>query len=276
MKKIIISLLALAFAGAVVWGSIWGPERMSEYTDRNIIGVVHEEDAEGGSEGYRYLLSSNEKVYILSKALGSQQVQESELSAKTKNVSNMMEYQELAGSYAFLESQTDSGGNRTQEAEGYEAAREGLKDLQEIGILPESVLDIQDGAYDVVLYSAIDVLEPRNKVLVWKLSLSTNQQNADKKNRLLDAYIDADTGKVYEFYARTGLKWEDIDTDELAEKWSEYIGLEKPTEYENSNPLSETTPYFKQYIFKGMDDANIIMTIGFYEGINELYLKISK
>lgn len=276
MKKVIISLLALAFAGAVVWVSIWGPERMSQYTDLGLIGVVHEENTEGGSEGYRYLLSSNEKVYILSKALGSLKVQESELSAKTKNVSNVVEYQELAGSYAFLESQKDSGGNRTPESKGYEAAKAGLKDLQEIGILPDSVKDIKDGAYDVALYSAIDVLEPRNKVLVWKLSLSTNQQNADKKNRLLDAYIDADTGKVYEFYARTNLTWADINTDEIAQKWSEYMGLEAPTEYENSNPLSETTPYFKQYTFQGMDEGSIIMTIGFYEGINELYLKISK
>ena len=276
MKRIIISLFALAFAGMVVFLSVWGPEELSKYADKAIIGVVHEEDAEGGSEGYRYLLSINEKVYILSKALGSQQVQESELSAKTKNATNVVEYQELAGSYAFLESQKDSGGNRIDESEGYEAANQGLKDLQELGILPESVKEIKEGSYDVVLYSAIDVLEPRNKVLVWKLSLSTNQQNADKKNRLLDAYIDDDTGKVYEFYARTTQQWEDIDTDEIARKWSEYMGLEKPTEYENSNPLSETTPYFKQYTFKGMEESNTIMTIGFYEGINELYLKISK
>lgn len=276
MKKIVISLLALAFAGAVVWVSIWGPERMSGYTDRSLIGVVHEENTEGGSEGYRYLLSSNEKVYILSKAIGSLKVQESELSAKTKNVSNMVEYQELAGSYAFLESQKDSEGNPTSKTEGYKAAREGLKDLQDLGILPDAVKVVQDGAYDVALYSAIDVLEPRNKVLVWKLALSTNQQNADKKNRLLDAYIDADTGKVYEFYARVSLDWEDMDTDEIARKWGEYIGLEAPEEYENTNPLSETTPYFKQYTFKGMDEGNIVMTIGFYEGINELYLKISK
>lgn len=276
MKRVIISLLALAFAGVVVWASVWWPEELAKYTDKALIGVVHEENTEGGSEGYRYLLSSNEKVYILSKALGSLQVQESELSAKTKNSSNSMEYQELAGSYAFLESQKDSGGNRIDESEGYEAAREGLKALQELGILPDTIKEIKDGAYDVALYSAIDVLEPRNKVLVWKLSLSTNQQNADKKNRLLDAYIDADTGKVYQFYARTGQQWEDIDTDAIARKWSEYMGLEKPEEYENSNPLSETTPYFKQYTFKGMDESNVVMTIGFYEGINELYLKISK
>ncbi len=276
MKRIIISLLALVFAGAVVWVCVWGPEELSKYADKTIIGVVHEENAEGGSEGYRYHLSVNEKVYILSKALGSQKVVESELSAKTKNVSNVIEYQELAGTYAFLESQNDSDGNPIDKSKGYEAAKEGLKELQELGILPEKVKEIRDGAYDVALYSAIDVLEPRNKVLVWKLGLSTNQQNADKKNRLLDAYIDADTGKVYEFYARTGQQWEDIDTDQLARKWSEYMGLEEPTEYGNSNPLSETTPYFKQYMLKGVDDSNIIITIGFYEGISELYLKISK
>lgn len=273
MKKMMISLLALFLTGLVVWVSVWGPESWAGYADKGLIGVVHEEKTEGGSEGYRYNLSTNEKLYILSKALESQKVQESELSAKTRNVTT---YQELSGSYAFLESHKDSDGKPIDESRGYEAAREGLRALQELGILPESIKEIGDGAYEAALYSAIDVLEPRNKVLVWKLKLSTNQQNADKKNRLLDAYIDADSGKVYEFYARTSLQWEELDTDQIAEKWSEYMGLEKPQEYENSNPLSETTPYFKQYVFKGTEDGNVVMTVGYYEGINELYLKITR
>lgn len=52
--------------------------------------------------------------------------------------------------------------------------------------------------------------------------------------------------------------------------------LEAPGDYESENPLLETTPYFKKYVFEGMDGANTVVTVGFYEGINELFLKISK
>ncbi len=58
------------------------------------------------------------------------------------------------------------------------------------------------------LYSAIDVLEPRNNVVVWKMELSNSQRNANKANRLIDACIDADDGRIYEFYARPPLRGE--------------------------------------------------------------------
>ena len=90
------------------------------------------------------------------------------------------------------------------------------------------------------------------------------------------AYIDADDGKIYEFYVRSPLDWEDIDTDALIEQWSSYMGLTAPEEYETENPLLETTPYYKKYVFSGMGGERTIVTIGFYDGIHELFLKISK
>ena len=136
---------------------------------------------------------------------------------------------------------------------------------------------LTENTYSAAMYSAIDVPEPRNNVLVWKISLSTKKQNADKSNRLLDAYVDADTGKIYEFYVRVDFtSWDHLDADEIVETWAEYMGLGKPREYEDSNPLSETTPYFKKYSFSGMEEGNTIVTVGFYEGINELFLKISR
>ena len=54
------------------------------------------------------------------------------------------------------------------------------------------------------------------------------------------------------------------------------MGLGAPQEYETDNPLLETTPYYKKYVFEGMGDERTIVTVGFYDGINELFLKISK
>ena len=54
------------------------------------------------------------------------------------------------------------------------------------------------------------------------------------------------------------------------------MGLGDAEEYETDNPLLETTPYYKKYVFKGNGEERTIVTIGFYEGINELFLKISR
>ena len=53
-------------------------------------------------------------------------------------------------------------------------------------------------------------------------------------------------------------------------------GTQQPGPYESVNPLLETTPYFKKYVFPGMGEERTVVTVGFYEGINELFLKISR
>ena len=70
--------------------------------------------------------------------------------------------------------------------------------------------------------------------------------------------------------------WDEVDPDGIIGAWAEYMGLEAPQEYEGTNPLSETTPYFKKYVFAGMEEGTTIVTVGFYEGIQELFLKISR
>ena len=145
-----------------------------------------------------------------------------------------------------------------------------------MGVLPWDVRELDAHSYRAELYSAIDVSEPRNNVLVWKISLDKDDQKADKAGRLLDAYVDADTGKIYEFYIRTGISsWEEVDADGIISSWAQYMGIEEPLELEHSNPLAENTPYFKKYNLNGMEEGTVV-TVGFYEGINELYLKISK
>lgn len=260
-------------AGFVFTVAVWGPEKMSKYNDRNSLNHIEAETIEEENEGYRYTMSNNEKLYILAKCLNSQEVLESDLSAMTK-VEN--DYEELTGSYAFVVNRRGPSGKEITNQEIFDICNQQLTELKKLGILPDSVKEVKASAYSAVLYSAIDILEPRNNLSVWKVSLSTSQQNADKSNRLLDAYIDADTGKIYEFYVRTQQAWEDIATDDIIDKWSTYMGLENRTEYEDTNPLMENTPYFEKYRFSGTAEQNTVVTVGFYEGINELFLKISK
>ncbi len=260
----------------VIAVSIWGPEALAKYKDKGILNEPHIELVEEAGEGYRYQMNANEKLYILSRCLGIQVLSESEQSALTFYAGNAnLGYEDLEGSYAFVRKYNGPSGKEITDEQIYTSCNEGIAMLKELNILPEEVRDVNAASYNATLYSAIDVLEPRNNVAVWKVELSNSQRNADKQNRLIDAYIDADDGKIYEFYARTSLLWRDIDTDAIIEAWGNYMGLSTPTAYESDNPLLETTPYFKKYVFPGMGDDRTIVTVGYYEGINEIFLKIS-
>lgn len=275
MKKTLINLSFLLFTGLIMVLSIWGPETLAKYQDRSILEQSHVEEVETGGEGYRYTLSSRERLYIVAECLKSQVLPESDLSALTRNQSEEGEYQELAGTYAFVVNHRGPTGREITDEEIYATCNRELAVLKELGIIPETIKEVNMSAYEAVLYSAIDVLEPRNNVAVWKLNLSNSQVNYNKDNRLLDAYIDGDSGKIYEFYVRTGLSWEEIDPAVIVEKWSGYMGLGTPEPYETENPLLEATPFFKKYVFADMGGEKTVVTVGFYEGINELFLKIT-
>lgn len=247
---------------------------MAEYNDRGILNQIQKQETETGTAGYRYSLSSNEKLYILSQCLSNQSLPESEQSAMTRVDSG---YPELKGTYAFVVNRQSAADQEAPEGSGVELCNQGIRELKELGVLPQELKELKESAYTAVLYSAIDVPEPRNNVLVWKISLNTGKQNANKENRLLDAYVDADTGKIYEFYVRVGVSvWEDVDADKIVRTWADYMELGEPREQENTNPLAEATPFFRKYIFEGMEGNDTVVTVGFYDGINELYLKVSK
>ena len=269
-----VSLLLIPAAAVIVGMAVWGPEALARYRDREILNQIRLQETETEMEGYRYSMSSNEKLYILSKCLYYHSLPESDQNTPTRVYGDS---QEFAGSYALVMNRKGEDGSELSESVGIALCNKGMEELKENGIIPSEVRTLTDHSYSAVLYSAIDGLEPRNNVLVWKISLSTRKQNADKKNRMLDAYVDADTGKIYEFYVRTEIvRWEDVDAEEIVKAWADYMGLGEPEPYENTNPLSETTPYFKKFIFAGPEENSTIVTVGFYDGINELFLKISR
>ena len=273
-----ISLLLLPLAAIITGLAVWGPETLARYRDNGILDKLQTQEAETSTEGYRYALSSNEKLYILSKCLNNQIQPESEQNAMTRTEETVnLDYQDLTGTYAMVVNRKDSNGQEISASTGVDLCNQGIQELKELGILPESVRELNERTYSAVMYSAIDVPEPRNNVLVWKISLDTGKQTANRSNRLLDAYVDADTGKVYEFYVRTEISsWKEVDPDAMIRIWAEYMDLGEPVEYQSTNPLWETTPYFKKYSFAGMEEGSTVVTIGFYDGINELFLKISK
>lgn len=267
---IISAVLVLLFA-------VWGPEKIAKYKDRSTLNHIISETAEDTNEGYRYTLNENQKLYILSKCLDGRNVPESELSSMTNMDSQGVDYEEITGTFAFVINRQGPSDMEITSQEIFDKCNEQLAELKALGVIPESVKDVSSEAYSAEFYSAIDVLEPRNNMSVWKVSLLTDTRNANKADRVIDAYIDADSGKIYEFYARGNMTWSDIDPDTVVEKWSEYLGLYGMEEYDSVNPLLESTPNYAKYRFPaGDDDASTVVTLGFYEGIDELYLKITK
>ena len=276
LRKDTLTMGFLFFAILVIAAWVWGPYALAGYKDKSILNETHLEEIQTAGEGYRYTLNGNERLYILSQCLSSQTLPGSEQNAWTGGGTADVDYQELGGAYAFVVNHRGPSGEEITDEEIYETCNKGLDTLGSLGILPVDIKKVEKASYNAVLYSAIDVLEPRNNVAVWKLSLSNSQKNANKENRLIDAYIDAESGKFYEVYVRTSLTWEDINPDGIMEKWSDYMGISTPQPYESTNPLLETTPYYKKYVFSGIGNGDTIVTVGFYEGINELFIKISK
>ncbi len=273
--KIVRNILVVLGTLLILVVAIWGPEKLASYRDKNTLDQIVTVPVEAASEGYKYSLSNNEKLFILSECLSNQVLPETELSEKTQ-VKNNVDYDGLSGTYALVTNYQGPTDVEIKEDEIYSKFNEQLETMKMLGVLPEEIKEVHSSSYSADLYSAIDVLEPRNNVTVWKICLNTSQLNADKTNRVLDAYVDGETGKIYEFYVRIDEDWNDLDPDGLVEKWSEYLGLNGMETYDTDNPLLETTPYFKKYRFPAGDNNNTIVTIGFYEGINELFLKITR
>ena len=267
--------LGIAVAVAVILAALWGPEWIAARRDEKLLNSITTEAVEG-AEGYRYRMSDNQKLYLLGRCLSSQTLPESELRFLTRVDSEAGNYGEMTGTYAFVENRQQPGEGQIQEEAVYEACNREIQILKEQGILPDEVKEVSEDSYEAVICSAIDVLEPRNNLSVWKISLSTDVRNADKSNRFLDIYLDADTGKIYEFYVRTGQQWEDIDTDAMIDRYAEYLELTGLEKYEDQNPLLETTPYFAKYTFPGEEEGSTTVTIGYYEGIRELFLKVGR
>lgn len=261
----------------ILLAAVLGPEQMARYKDHGILNQITREEIEGLNQGYRYTLSSNEKLYLLSECLSRQVLPESELSAVTRaeTDNSAQGYEGLMGTYAFVTNRQGPSDKEIADEEIFSICNQELETLKELGVLSERVKEVEPSSYSAVLYSAIDVLEPQNNMAVWRVSLSTSQQNADKANRLIDAYIDADSGKIYSFYARTDSLWLEMEPDQIMDAWGGYLGLTGREPYDSENPLMETTSDFVKYRFPGMEERSTIVTIGFYEGINEVFIKLT-
>lgn len=94
MRQVRAHASALCCLISSMKAEVWGPEQLARYPDQVILDAIHIEPVDLEGEGYRYALSSWEKLYILSEALSSY---------LSRNEAEEQDYGQVTGAYALIE-----------------------------------------------------------------------------------------------------------------------------------------------------------------------------
>lgn len=100
-----------------------------------------------------------------------------------------------------------------------ETCKRELAKLRELEILPfwNPETEVYFHSYQVLTY--IDVQNPENYVLLWEVSLSSENMNCN-------LVLDDKTGQIYQFYYWNSAAIDALPFHTVAERWGEYLGLQ--------------------------------------------------
>lgn len=261
----ISGILAVCIIGAA---AVLGPSVISKYYDSSVLSGVMLEEKDAAVEGYRYNLNVDEKLYVLSNALKNRVAPQSDYSAAIRANDSLSEVR--TQSYAFQPVYNETSFNDKTRAAALTALRDELSALSEKGILPAIDFDPDGGSYDAALYTAIDVLEPKMSAEVWNISFD----GIIIREGLVECVMDAQSYKIYSIAVRADKSWEEYDADEIVKLWAEYAGLSAPEPYALESALSESATYYKKYTINGAGDDKTVVTVGYYDGIKEFFIRI--
>ena len=250
--------------------AIFGPGILSRNFDNHIIERIVIEEKDIALPGYVYNLSADEKLYVLSNALNNRILPQSDYYAAIRRLDSISNTQ--TQSYAFQPVYKESEYNEETRNNALLAVGQELSALFEAGILPEINYEPDADAYSADLFTAIDILEPKKNVTVWQI----NNNGIIIREGLLDCVMDAHTNTISSISIRAAKSWEEYDVDTIIQRWAQYAGTSAPEPYDAGNPLAIDATYYQRYIIGSADNEKTIVTVGFYEGINEFFIKISK
>ena len=273
-SRFFTSCIFFVAAGAVVF-SIFGPSAVSTYHEAgilNTVAIVNKNESEGFRQGVPYgYVSPNEKLYILANALSNRILPQSDYSAliRLRNTHTNA----WAQTYALLPN------NRKQEADDdkmLDMLSNEIDELYKRGVMPMFEKSLSPEHYSISYFSAVDLHEPQKSVALVQFEFSQTAQLARINSVLTNCYMDEESGKLYGFSVRTAQGWDDYDPDHIMNAWSQYWGLGVPESIPAEDALSEDTFQFKRYLIDAGNGGKTTVTIGCFEGINELYLRISR
>ena len=246
------------------------PELISRFYDNSILENIILEEKNDDFGGYKYNLSADEKLYVLANALNNRVLPQSDYFAAIRWQERISNTQ--TQSYAFQPVFRDSENNRETQEAALNALKEELDMLTEKGIFPALDYSPDASLYEAALFSAIDILEPKRNVTVWQI----NYSGGIIRKGLVDCVMDAQTNKLYSFSIRDIKTWEQYQPDEAIKLWADYLGISAPEPYMPVSLLAEDATYYQKYSVSGMEGDITIVTIGYYEGVQEFFIKITK
>lgn len=255
--------------GGIIAMIVLIPEITRRY-DSAILGEIILEEKGAEVAGYKYNLSMDDKLYLLSNALNNRILPQSDYFAAIRlqnSISN-----NKTQSYAFQPVYKNSEYNSKTLIGALNAVGEELALLCEKGILPALEFSPADGLYEAALFSAIDILEPKKNLSVWQISFS----GAIISEGLVDCVMDAQTNKIYSVSLRAAQTWDKYDADKVISLWAEYLGISAPEPYVPSNPVIEDATYHQKYAITAAEGDKTIVTAGYYEGVKEFFIKITR
>ena len=257
---------------AVIILSIFMPAKLSRIYDSSLLDTIQREEESSFPESFRYSLTTTERLYILSMALNNRNILQSDYAASLREKAIRTNRDDNAASFAYVE-------NKRGPAQGEITAENAMEICySELSAIISDALGIDGFAAtnpcSQTLYSAVDMLEPQKNVSVWQIEYTSAVPPANLPFSLMEAHVDAETGKIYSFAFRMDQEVQ-FNEDRLAEIWLNRLNI---TEFENiteNSPWPETTKLRKKFATDGMGHEKTVFSVGFYEGINEVFVRIT-
>lgn len=271
----------LLLVTAVIALSILMPAKLARFYDNSMLGVVYKESTAISPESFQYsTLSERERLYIVSMALGNRNILQSDYAASIREKAIRSDRDDSVMSFAYVENNRGSSADELDADQAAEACRTELTEI--IRACPDlneniDVTDLNLNPCSEKLYSAVYMLDPQKNVPVWQIEYSSAIPPTINDNlpfALMEAYVDAETGKLYGFAFR--LKQVDAEKfkpDALAKAWLDRLSITSLEDITDDNPFTEDASLYKKFATDGMDSTKTVFTVGFYEGVNEVFVR---
>lgn len=272
---------ALLLVTAVIILSILMPSKLARFYDNSMLGVVYKESTAISPESFQYSsLSERERLYIVSMALGNRNILQSDYAASIREKATRSGRDDTVMTFAYVKNTRGPSAGELDANQATEACKTELaKIIQACPELKENidVTELNLNPCSEQLYSAVYMLDPQKNVPVWQIEYSSAIPPTFNDNlpfALMEAYVDAETGKLYGFAFRLGQADADtFESDALAKAWLDRLGITSYEDITEDNPFTEDASLYNKFVTDGMDSAKTVFTVGFYEGVNEVFVR---
>ena len=260
---------AVTLAALIILISVFIPEKWSDLSNNTILDTVKTEDADESPESLHYSLTTPERLYIVSMALNNRNILQSDYAASLREKAIRTNGDDSAASFAYVK-------NGRGPAQGEIDAGEAMLSCnRELSAIVEEILGITGYSANnpcrQTLFSAVDMLDPQKNVSVWQIEYDSTLPPAGSDFSLMEAYVDAETGKVYSFAFRMNHSM-DFNADKLAKAWLGRLSITDMGDLTENTPLTDAGKQYKRYATDGMDQKKTVFFAGYYAGINEVFV----